>query len=116
VTTHGAAPIPGESDEGHGTKGRGAPDPSATVGLVCDGFGGCWTTVQELLTLVRHVIEPHDEDDAAARLGWAAGLVHAGAGRGTVVAALTLAAEAAGLPRRDAEAILRKALHAGRPS
>jgi hypothetical protein len=116
VTTLRAAPVAGESDEGHGTKGRGAPDPSLTVGLVCDGFGGWWTTVQELPTLVRHVTEPHDEDDAAARLGWAAGMVHAGAGRGTVVAALTPAAEAAGLPRRDAEAIPRKALHAGRPS
>jgi hypothetical protein len=47
----------------------------------------------------------------------AAGLIAAaGANRVTVVACLILAAEAAGLPRRDAEAILRKALHAGRPS
>ena len=110
MTTHRAAPVAGESDEGQGTKGRGAPDPSLTVGLVCDGFGGWWTTVQELPTLVRHVTEPHDEDDAAARLGWAAGMVHAGAGRGTVVAALTLAAEAAGLLRRRAEDVVRSAL------
>jgi hypothetical protein len=49
--------------------------------------------------------------DEAAKL-----IAAAGANRVTVVAALTLAAEAAGLPRRDAEATLHKALHAGRPS
>jgi hypothetical protein len=108
VTTHRAAPVAGESDEGHGTKGRGAPDPSLTVGLVCDGFGGWWTTIQELLTLVRHVIGQHDEDDAAA--GYGAELINVGADRVTVVAALTLAAEAAGLPRRRAEDGVRSAL------
>ncbi|MDP9460844.1 MAG: hypothetical protein M3Q22_11570 [Actinomycetota bacterium] len=66
-----------------------------------------------LATLVSYVIEnrdrtPLDRLCSAARHGRE--LIEDGADRVTVMAALTTGAEAAGLPRRVAEAVLRRTL------